>query len=1837
MAGRSVSSAGDVNGDGFDDLIVGAPYDNGGGTDAGEAYVIFGEAGAFGTLHEGRMMFNLSHMNAREGFVIRGDAAHDLAGYSVSSAGDVNGDGFDDLIVGAPYGDDGGDKAGEAYVIFGGTGAFGTLHEGRMMFNLKYMSPREGFVIRGDAAGDYAGWSVSSAGDVNGDGFDDLIVGAPWGNDGGTDAGEAYVIFGGTGAFGTLHEGRMMFNLSHMNAREGFVIRGDAAHDLAGWSVSSAGDVNGDGYDDLIVGAPYGDDGGTSAGEAYVVFGGPSLGGGYPVEIKGTAGNTTREVLRGGAGDDVLGVSDAGFARIDGGHGMDTLRLDGRGMTLDFTGILPSVVQSIERIDMRGAGANTLRLTLADLLDLSDDTAGGVTTLTVLGDFGDTVKTGDTGWAYAGLTTVDGAEFAEYRKGNGRLLVDADMTRRDLSNVSPDEGFVIRGAALGDRAGWSVSSAGDVNGDGFDDMIVGAAVANAGADTDTGAAYVVFGTAAGFGSADETGRRVLDLDGLSADTGFVILGDAAYDRAGWSVSSAGDVNGDGYDDLIVGAPLGDDRDPGNLNADSGEAYVVFGTTSGFGAPEDPENPAGRRVIDLGELSAETGFIIRGDRVGGQAGWSVSSAGDVNGDGFDDLIVGAPNDGSGTAYVVFGTAVGFGSAADGRQVLDLSELSASEGFIIQGGRAYDNAGWSVSSAGDVNGDGYDDLIIGAPRDDNQVVDAGAAYVVFGTASGFGIPEDPEAPTGRQILDLDGLLSATQGFVIQGGWAYDNTGWSVSSAGDVNGDGFDDLIVGARHADDGGEDAGAAYVIFGKAVGFGTAVGGRQVIDLGNLSADQGFTIHGGALDDQAGWSVSSAGDVNGDGFDDLIVGAPRSDSGGEDAGAAYVVFGKASGFQALDLNELYRLPLEKSTPLPDGFIIWGDAAGDRAGRSVSAAGDVNGDGYDDLMVGAPNGDDGGPNAGAAYVMFGGAFWGSTDPITMTGTAGNETREMLRGGAGDDTLTGLGGADVFRAGAGDDVLGVSDTAFVRIDGGTGRDTLRLDGSGMVLDFTSIPPSIVESIERIDLTGTGGNTLRLTLRDLLDLSDDTSGGVTTLTVLGNAGDVVRLADFGWRAVGGTTIDGESFTRYENGNARLLVDADVKTYAPTIDLGNLSADQGFTIHGGALDDRAGWSVSSAGDVNGDGVDDLIVGAPRTAKGDLTDAGAAYVVFGKASGSGAIDLGNLTADDGFIIRGDAAHDQAGWSVSSAGDVNGDGLDDLIVGAPRGDKGDFTDAGAAYVVFGKASGSGAIDLGNLTADDGFIIRGDAAHDRAGWSVSSAGDVNGDGLDDLIVGAPRTAKGDLTDAGAAYVVFGKASGSGAIDLGNLTADDGFIIRGDAAHDRTGWSVSSAGDVNGDGFDDLIVGAPYGADGAGEAYVVFGTASGFGTEVTTGTGADAVSRRVIDLTTLPAADGFIIQGDAGADRAGWSVSSAGDVNGDGFDDLIVGAPKGDDGGPDAGEAYVVFGKASGFGTDIGGRQVIDLTTLPVADGFIIQGDAAADRAGWSVSSAGDVNGDGFDDLIVGAPFGSDGDDADTGKAYVVFGQAENFGRRADGRQVLDLDGLSPGEGITLHGAAPSDRAGWSVSSAGDVNGDGFDDLIVGAPRGDDGIDAGEAYVVFGGAFNASGSPVEMEGRSRRSDMLLGGAGDDTLVGHGGRDILRAGAGDDVLGISDTNFARIDGGTGEDTLRLDGSGITLDFTAILPSKVDSIGRIDLTGTGDNSLTLDIRDLLDLSDDTEGGVTILRVFGDAGDRVTTADSGWTRAADEVEIDGQFFAQFDNGNARLLIDSDVTVDGIQA
>ncbi|MFM8745887.1 MAG: beta strand repeat-containing protein [Aestuariivirga sp.] len=1269
----------------------------------------------------------------------------------------------------------------------------------------------------------------------------------------------------------------------------------------------------------------------------------------------------------------------------------------------------------------------------------------------------------------------------------------------DLTFLSAAQGFVIQGDAAGDFAGNSVSLAGDINGDGFDDLIIGARYGDDGG-TNAGEAYVIFGSTAAFGAVDATGRRVLDLTFLSPAEGFIIQGDMAGDYAGLTVSAAGDVNGDGFDDLIVGAQLGSD---GGTNA--GEAYVIFGAASAFGAVD----ATGRQVLDLTFLSPSQGLIIQGDSAGDFTG-PARTAGDINGDGFDDLIVGARlgDDGggdAGEAYVIYGSGSSFGTVdATGRRVIDLTFLSSSQGFIIQGDSAGDQAGANVAPAGDINGDGLDDMIVGAYRGDDGGTDAGEAYVIFGSASAYGAVD----ATGRRVLDLT-FLSPSQGFIIQGDMAGDFAGISVSTAGDINGDGIADIIAGARLGDDGGSNAGEAYVIFGTASGYGTVDGtGRRVLDLTALAPAQGFIIQGDAAGDDAGASVAAAGDINGDGFADIVVGARLGDDGGADAGEAYVIFGTASGFGTVDATGRRVIDLSFLSP-SQGFIIQGDTAGDYLSVTIAAPGDINGDGFDDLIVGARAGDDGGADAGEGYVIFGGAFGGT---VVTTGTAAGE---ILIGGIGHDTLVGGGGADSLRGGAGNDILAVSDLTFRGVDGGTGYDTLRLDGAGMSLNLNAVTSNAIDSIEQIDLTGTGNNTLTLSRLSVLGITEERTGGTTVLTMRGDAGDTVNFADGGWAYQGTTVAGGVSYERYTNGNAEVRieagaaspltvslvsdsgVDGDRITNTGALSVSGMSpgATVQYSTNGGASWSTGFTPVEGPNTVLVRQVDEFgAVSAPTRFIFTRDTAVQAPVITGFSDDTGVIGDGK-TGDTNLLISGTAEPfatvtlSGAATTLTTTASANGS----WSIQTGELSAGNRTFTATATDLAGNVSTASTplavnigydIDLTTLSATQGFIIQGDAAADRAAVSFSSAGDVNGDGFDDLIVGA-RAGDDGGTDAGEAYVVFGSAAGFGTavsaggftrqvIDLTTLTPAQGFIIQGDTAGDNAGWSVSSAGDVNGDGYDDLIVGARTGDDGgtnAGEAYVVFGSGSGSGT-------VDATGRRVIDLTSFTPAQGFIIQGDSSGDWAGNSVCSAGDVNGDGFDDLIVGAPKGSDGGGGAGEAYVVFGSGSGFGTvDATGRLVIDLTTLTPAQGFIIQGDTAVDHAGWSVTSAGDVNGDGFDDLAVGARYGGDGG-TNAGEAYVVFGTASGFGAvNGTGRRVIDLTSLTAAQGFIIQGDMPGDQAGYSVSSAGDVNGDGYDDLIVGAVFGDDGgINAGEAYVVFGSA-SGFGTAVSAGGYSRK----------------------------------------------------------------------------------------------------------------------------------------------------------------
>jgi hypothetical protein len=352
--------------------------------------------------------------------------------------------------------------------------------------------------------------------------------------------------------------------------------------------------------------------------------------------------------------------------------------------------------------------------------------------------------------------------------------------------------------------------------------------------------------------------------------------------------------------------------------------------------------------------------------------------------------------------------------------------------------------------------------------------------------------------------------------------------VSNAGDVNGDGFDDVIVGASDADPNGDRSGSSYVVFGKASGF------SATLELSSLDGSNGFRLDG-VTGDESGYSVSSAGDVNGDGFDDVIVGAPRADPNGDYSGSSYVVFGKASGFSAtLDLSSLDD---------SNGFRLDGVAMYDSSGRSVSNAGDVNGDGFDDLIVGALRADVNGEESGSSYIIFGRSDFGSD--VDFPGTAGNDeltgtkAAERFEAGAGNDKMIGRGGADVFYGEAGDDYIRVGDLNFQLVDGGAGRDTLGLGGKGLNLDLADANDRI-NDIETIYLYGTGDNTLTLTALDVVNLSSTSN----VLKVNGNEGDRVVGLSSGWNDGG---IHGKLHT-YTQGEAVLLVGVDVATDFPNI-----------------------------------------------------------------------------------------------------------------------------------------------------------------------------------------------------------------------------------------------------------------------------------------------------------------------------------------------------------------------------------------------------------------------------------------------------------------------------------------------------------------------------------------------------------------------------------------------------------------------------------------------------------------------------------------------------------------
>jgi hypothetical protein len=633
----------------------------------------------------------------------------------------------------------------------------------------------------------------------------------------------------------------------------------------------------------------------------------------------------------------------------------------------------------------------------------------------------------DGGFTYTPAVGVWGDDFFEYTLAQSQsrarvrlTLTPGSVPLADVAGDS-DNGFVILGAAADAGLGAVVAGGGDVNGDGSADLLVSA--------SGSGTAYVVFGKS---GAAP---IATLDLAPMSASpAGFAIVPSSTYPQAGHSLANAGDVNGDGLDDILVGTASF------NIN---GSAYVVFGKAT-------------TATVDLAALDAGTGggFAIVGAEVGDAAGLSVSGAGDVNGDGLADLVVGASGTDNGTAYVVFGKAT-----SEPFQ-LGLLNSGLDGGFAIIGPAsdpeaAIAGSAESVAGIGDVNGDGLSDVAFNARGAATSV-----AYVVFGKRDTASV----------SVSALGGL-----GFAIDNGGPVSDDGMIVSGAGDVNGDGFADLVLGDDAADP--SLAGAAYVVFGKA--------NDTSVDFVGLKAGTGggFVIQGGDDFDNAGRSVSGAGDFDADGFADVLVGAENAAPGGGAAkGKAYLVWG-GPGTSSVRLSDV-----EAEI---GGVAIEGALEQDFAGSGVANAGDVDRDGMLDLLVGARGADAAADGAGLAHVLFG---W--------------DAREAL--GARDRALAGT---------SADDTLGFDGVPLISAAGGNGSDTLAFEGAGLSLDLRDRALR-VESIEIVDMRGSGDNALYLddaAVRRLPQTRAGLPGGLAkTLVVLADAGDTLYFDTSGYAVIG-------------------------------------------------------------------------------------------------------------------------------------------------------------------------------------------------------------------------------------------------------------------------------------------------------------------------------------------------------------------------------------------------------------------------------------------------------------------------------------------------------------------------------------------------------------------------------------------------------------------------------------------------------------------------------------------------------------------------------------------------
>ncbi|MBR9813222.1 tandem-95 repeat protein, partial [bacterium] len=677
-------------------------------------------------------------------------------------------------------------------------------------------------------------------------------------------------------------------------------------------------------------------------------------------------------------------------------------------------------------------------------------------------------------------------------------------------------------------------------------------------------------------------------------------------------------------------------------------------------------------------------------------------------------------------------------------------------------------------------------------------------------------------------------------------------------------------------------------------------------------------------------------------------------------------------------------------------------------------------------------------------------------------------------------------------------------------------------------------------------------------------------------------------------------------------------------------------TIAGQIPDGNLGRTATNVGDINGDGFDDIAMVQDNASQREV-------IVFYGASEPFNASPAGADGKNGFVVTSTLFSTSERFGEAVIGhDVDRDGFNDLIIGDPGADLASIdTDDGRVYVLFGSATIPAFNDLSD---EEPGTIRYEVLEnndfDQVGAEIGTAlavGDIDGDAFPDLLVGAPGAFNAQSESLpGAVFVLFGDAeTGTNFTSPPISGLEPDLAILGPQTGDGFGSAVD-AGDVNGDAIDDLIVGAPtatrQGVSASGSVYAVAGRdRAAFGSQ-------QVVVNSLLDNPE----DGFEYQGSNDANgELGGSVAFADDINGDGFGDFIVGEPgvtfDPGDSSTRRGMAHVLFGT----------NMNPDPATIPGGyfrgelDGsngyFVFPPASEASFFGDSVGGGGDINGDGLRDVIIGYPaFAATGISPQDGTAYLLFGGTPDA-------SSLDLSGLDGRNGFVIESEEPGandDRTGEMVTTLGDFNGDGFDDLLVSVPLVDTPVSAaGRVHVINGDNFlglNMTIGDDQSNALPASNTFIIAGDGNDSLGSLSANSVLRGGRGNDNLEFTGDILA--DGGSndpsgeGVDMLAIgseDGNPARINYAAV--PRHQRARNIELISLGDTALAVDALEVQSLTD----GRNTLRVDGTGNPaNAVVTDDAW-QPGQIVDIGGTQYQQYFSGGATLLVDVNVDRSGI--